>query len=88
MPHIKEVRAQLSLSNEVTNIYYLFFVGLCKKGIENEPPRRQERQELSFSIRKENKIILLSLQRHFVIYITQRCHTSGNVTTVNGFRPR
>ncbi|WP_180974822.1 hypothetical protein [Fischerella thermalis] len=47
-----------------------------------------ERQELSFSIRKENKIIPLSLQRHFVIDITQRFHTSGNVTTVNGFRPR
>jgi hypothetical protein len=32
-------------------------------GMNNEPPRCQERQELSFSIKRENKIIPLSLQR-------------------------
>jgi hypothetical protein len=36
---------------------------LHKMGMNNEPPRCQERQELSFSIKRENKIIPLSLQR-------------------------
>ncbi|WP_180975494.1 hypothetical protein [Fischerella thermalis] len=31
--------------------------------MNDEPPRRQERQELSFSTKRENKIIPLSLQR-------------------------
>ncbi|MBD2433784.1 MULTISPECIES: hypothetical protein [Fischerella] len=48
-------------------------LALHKKGMENEPPRRHRRaaasgtvehQELSFSIKRENKIIPLSLQRH------------------------
>jgi len=34
-------------------------------GMNNEPPRCQECQELSFSIKRENKIIPLSLQRLF-----------------------
>ncbi|WP_337886148.1 hypothetical protein [Fischerella thermalis] len=35
--------------------------------MNDEPPRRQERQELSFSTKGENKIIPLSLQRLFYI---------------------
>ncbi|MCX7595363.1 MAG: hypothetical protein N2235_16700 [Fischerella sp.] len=30
-------------------------------GMENEPPRRQERQELIFSMKRENKIMQLAV---------------------------
>ncbi|WP_180967134.1 hypothetical protein [Fischerella thermalis] len=47
-------------------------------GMNNEPPRCQERQELSFSIKRENKIILLSLQRQKTKNLTPTLSASSD----------
>ncbi|MCX7595243.1 MAG: hypothetical protein N2235_16080 [Fischerella sp.] len=55
-------------------------LALHKTGMENEPPRRQEHQELSFSMKRENKIIQLSVQRHkFKLTTGVCCRRSGMV---------
>jgi hypothetical protein len=45
------------------------YVALHKMGMNNEPLRCQERQELSFSIKRENKIIPQICNAKYVIIL-------------------